>query len=347
MSAAWALADAWVSAPVWISAWAVIVALAIDRWAGEPPLRLHPVVWMGNFLSWAGRWVQSHTRQAPGNSPDYMAFCLAALVWSGGGAMVLIVSWWIEQRLLAGFISLGVVPGGLGSALFLGVLLKPLLAWAMLHSEVQAVEQALDPAQGGGLAAGRTRLSWLVSRDVAALSESQVRESAIESLAENLNDSVVAPLFWFVLLGLPGAALYRFANTADAMWGYTGVYKGQNWLWAGKWAARFDDVLSWLPARLTALLLAGVNGGLNLSCLRDEAHRTPSPNSGWPMAAMALSLGVCLQKPGVYALNSKGCAPGASDIQLALGLASKVTIALVLIALATLIFIAIGNFSWL
>jgi adenosylcobinamide-phosphate synthase len=80
----------------------------------------------------------------------------------------------------------------------------------------------------------------------------QVRESAIESLAENLNDSVVAPLFWFALLGLPGAALYRFANTADAMWGYPGMRGGRYWQWAGKWAARADDVLSWVPARITA-----------------------------------------------------------------------------------------------
>ncbi|WP_143760170.1 CobD/CbiB family cobalamin biosynthesis protein, partial [Colwellia marinimaniae] len=91
--------------------------------------------------------------------------------------------------------------------------------------------------------------------DVQPLDATAVRESAIESLAENLSDSVIAPLFWFVLLGLPGAALYRFANTADAMWGYPGMRGGRYWQWAGKWAARADDVLSWLPARLTALLL--------------------------------------------------------------------------------------------
>ena len=158
--------------------------------------------------------------------------------------------------------------------LLLGLLLKSLLAWRMLRGEVLAVEAALAES----LPAGRARLAWLVSRDVQALSEAEVRESAIESLAENLNDSVVAPIFWFVLLGLPGAALYRFANTADAMWGYHGIYQGRDWAWAGKWAARADDVLSWLPARLTALLLALVNGGLSLRALRREAGRTPSPN---------------------------------------------------------------------
>ncbi|MFZ2220516.1 MAG: adenosylcobinamide-phosphate synthase CbiB [Rhodoferax sp.] len=347
MSAIWTLADALsLLASVGVAAGAILVALAVDRWAGEPPLKFHPVVWMGNYLGWVGRWVQAHTRQTSDSTPDFKAFWLAALVWSGGAAICLIVTWWFQQGALAGFATLGVVPGGLGAAVVLGVLLKPLLAWAMLYSEVQAVEQALDPAQGGSLAAGRTRLSGLVSRDVTALSESQVRESALESLAENLNDSVVAPLFWFVLLGLPGAALYRFANTADAMWGYPGVYKGQNWLWAGKWAARVDDVLSWLPARLTALLLAAISGGVNLKRLRGEAHRTPSPNSGWPMAAMALSLGVCLQKPRVYALNSKGCAPESEHTHQALFLASKVVLALVFASGATLIFIAIGYFLW-
>ncbi len=144
----------------------------------------------------------------------------------------------------------------------------------MLKSEVQAVEKAL----GESLQAGRERLSWLVSRDVAVLTEVQVRESAIESLAENLNDSVVAPIFWFLLLGLPGAALYRFANTADAIWGYRGERNGQIWEWGGKWTAWADDCLSWLPARLTATLLAVVSGGFSVrtpSSLLGQSHQKP------------------------------------------------------------------------
>jgi adenosylcobinamide-phosphate synthase len=346
MSAMWAMTDSWVFLPVWISALALLVALAVDRWAGEPAVRFHPVVWMGNYLNWTGRWVQLRTRQTVGAPPDFKSFWLAALVWCAGVAVFSIAAFALQKGVMALPVSLGLMPGGLLAALLLGLALKPMLAWAMLRSEVQAVEQALDPAQGGGLAAGRERLSWLVSRDVSSLSESQVRESAIESLAENLNDSVVAPLFWFVVLGLPGAALYRFANTADAMWGYPGVYKGQNWAWAGKWAARADDGLSWLPARITALLLFFLSGGINLNQLRREAQRTPSPNSGWPMAAMALSLGVCLQKPGVYALNPGGRAPGGPDTGLALSLASKVALALVLSAGVTLIFIATGYLLW-
>ena len=193
----------------------------------------------------------------------------------------------------------------------------------MLRTEAQAVEHALSGLPDGSLARGRERLRFLVSRDVTDLSEVQVRESVIESLAENLNDSVVAPIFWFVVLGLPGALMYRFANTADAMWGYPGMYRGRNWQWAGKWAARADDVLSWLPARITALLLALAAAGVSFAQLYRDAARTPSPNSGWPMAAMAMALGCSLSKPQVYVLNAPGREPEAADIERAIRLAGR------------------------
>ena len=314
---------------VWWLVGALWLALLVDHWLGEPPARWHPVVWMGHYLSWAGRWLAPQRGQAGG--VDYRRFWLGALAWWVGCALVLIASVALQVLILSWHPALGVVA--------LGLALKPLLAWRMLRDEVQAVEHAL----GESLAAGRERLAWLVSRDVSALSETEVRESAIESLAENLNDSVVAPLCWFLLLGLPGAALYRFANTADAMWGYRGVYRGQEWEWAGKWAARADDVLSWLPARLTALSLALVRGGLSLRAVRTEAARTPSPNSGWPMAAMALALGVGLRKPGVYVLHAPGRAPQAADTALALRYARNAVLALVLIASIALFLIAFWN----
>jgi adenosylcobinamide-phosphate synthase len=310
---------------------ALLAALAVDRWLGEPPVRLHPVVWLGHYLGWAGAWVQRRTVQQPA-LPDYKAFWLSALMWTAGAAIFVVATWALQSLLLT-------LPWWAAGVL-LGLLLKPMLAWAMLQSEVLAVEAAL----GQSLPAGRERLSWLVSRDVAQLSATEVRESAIESLAENLNDSVVAPIFWFVLLGLPGAALYRFANTADAMWGYPVIYKGQNWAWAGKWAARVDDVLGWLPARLTGGLLLLVASwqpagpGLTLCNLRREAGQTPSPNSGWPMAAMALALAIRLGKPAVYTLNPTGQTPTAADTQRAIIHASRALLALVLLALAALYF---------
>jgi len=309
-----------------VLALAVLVALAVDRWLGEPPVRWHPVVWMGHYLGWGGRWVQARARQVPDGAADYKAFWLGALVWIGGLALVLIASWLLQDVVLAW--------PWWAAALGLGLLLKPLLAWSLLVSEVQAVEGALAQS----LTAGRERLRWLVSRDVAALTETQVRESAIETLAENFSDSVVAPLFWFVLLGLPGAALFRFANTADAMWGYRGVYQGQNWEWAGKWAARADDVLCWLPARITGVMLLAA-APQRWRQLRREAARTPSPNSGWPMAAMALALGLALHKPGVYALNAGGGQARPADTAAAIRLARNSLLALVFIAPIAIILI--------
>jgi adenosylcobinamide-phosphate synthase len=224
-------------------------------------------------------------------------------------------------------------------ALLLGLLLKPLFAWRMLRDEVLAVEAALAVS----LDAGRVQLGRLVSRDVNLLDEREVRESAIESLAENLNDSLVAPVFWFVLFGLPGAAVYRFANTADAMWGYRGERGGRDWTWFGKWAARADDLLSWLPARLTALLLALVAWRWPDGLAR-EARRTPSPNSGWPMGAMALLLGVRLAKPGVYALNAEGRAPSAADMQRTAQLGGRAVLAWALCA--SIVIVAAIGMRW-
>ena len=333
----------------------MLVALAVDALWGEPPARWHPVVWMGRALEVLGRGIAP---TAP-TGRDFKCFWLAAFAWCALAAIVLAVAALLQTLLLwllmpvyqpASMALLAVVGApGLGvanmlhatrwllAALLMGLLLKPLMALALLQSEVRAVEAALEQSLG----AGRTRLTWLVSRDVAQLSADEVRQSAIESLAENLNDSVVAPLFWFVLLGLPGAALYRFANTADAMWGYPGMRGGRYWQWAGKWAARADDVLSWLPARLTALLLALAADGVPLRLLAQEARKTPSPNSGWPMAAMALGLGVRLSKPGAYCLNPAGRAPTAADAQQAQKIVSKVALRFVLIALAALVSIAI------
>ncbi|ABM37456.1 adenosylcobinamide-phosphate synthase CbiB [Polaromonas naphthalenivorans] len=314
----------------------LLLALWIDRRWGEPPVAFHPVVWIGHYLKACGR-VTVRCPPAP-------AFVLGALAWMAGAAAAGALAWALQALSfwqLARFMARPGIENGLAATVLIALmawLLKSMLSWRMLVDEVGAVEAALRQS----LPAGRERLSWLVSRDTASLSESQVRESVIETLAENLNDSVVAPIFWFVLLGLPGAAVYRFANTADAMWGYRGTYRGQHWEWAGKWAARADDALSWLPARLTAWLLMGVTRQVQFGALRREAARTPSPNSGWPMAAMAMALGVTLSKPGVYTLNATGRAPRAGDVPLAQKNASKVVFALVPYAV-----IAIVSVAWM
>ena len=278
------------------------VALLVDR-LGEPPAWAHPVVGMGRYLG-----LFKLTRLKPA-----LGFVAGALAWLLGAAAVGFIALWLE-----GWVLIALQPWAspwrlAGAALLIGVLLKPMLAWRMLADEAMAVEAALQTS----LAEGRTRLSRLVSRDTSALTETEVREAAIETLAENLNDSVIAPLFWFAIAGLPGAAVYRFANTADAMWGYRDERE-----WCGKWAARADDLLSWLPARLTALVLMPPS----LLAVAREARRTPSPNSGWPMAAMALRLDVRLSKPGVYSLHASGQPVAAGALQAACTMAAHAVI---------------------
>jgi len=295
-----------------LAALCVLLALALDRGLGEPPARLHPVVWMGHWLGWFSRWLPT--------LPAKAGFCAGTLAWLLGAlgvlALALALHTWVLRPLAVQQPALAVLLGA--------VLLKPLLAWRMLREEVRAVDAALAQS----VPAGRQQLARLVSRDTSQLSPAAVREAAIETLAENLNDSVVAPLFWFAVAGLPGAALYRYANTADAMWGYRG-----RWEWAGKCAARVDDALSWLPARLTALLLClAAWQWPGWRPLRGQAQRTPSPNGGWPMGAMALLLGCQLGKPGVYALNAGAPAPGAPEHALALQWAGRAVGCLALLA---------------
>ena len=273
----------------------IIIALLIDRHWGEPPAWAHPVVWIGRFLNTVGRTL-------PDRAPA-VAFALGALGWLAGAACV---------AAAYGYTAIGLakLPAPLDVALT-ALLLKPLFALRMLISEVNAVEHSL----GAGLDCGRARLAHIVSRDTAQLDAGEIRESALESLSENLSDSVIGPLFWFAVFGLPGAAVYRFANTADAMWGYRG-----RWEWAGKFAARLDDLLNLIPARITAvgLLMMSPNRLRMLRRLPREASMTPSPNSGWPMGALALALNVRLGKPAVYTLNAQGLVPCAADVSKAI-----------------------------
>jgi adenosylcobinamide-phosphate synthase len=183
------------------------------------------------------------------------------------------------------------------------LLLKSVFAYRNLRRSVNEVAQALAEEN---LPEARRRLSWhLVSRDTSDLTAEEVAGAAIESLAENLTDSLAAPLLAYAGGGLAAAWGYRFVNTADAMWGYrTTEFEA-----LGKFAARLDDALNWLPARLTGWLLvaaaalSGEDGGQAARVMLKQHARTASPNAGWTMSAMAGALNVTLTKRGVYELS--------------------------------------------
>ena len=206
--------------------------------------------------------------------------------------------------------------GRLGHA---GVLLEALALTCLLSLRGlvgAAREVAAELARGDLVAARRVVGHHLVSRPTAALDEGHVASAAVESVAENLTDSVVAPALCYLVAGLPGAAVYRVLNTADAMFGYRDGPLEH----FGKVAARLDDVVNLLPARLSGLslvvgaALAGQRAGGAWTALRRDGRRTASPNAGWTMSAMAGALGVRLEKPGAYELGA-GRLPAGPDIE--------------------------------
>lgn len=172
------------------------------------------------------------------------------------------------------------------------------LAHKSLIDHVKAVATGLTSS----LAEGRHALSMIVSRDTSDMSESDIVRSAIESGSENLSDGVIAPALWFMIFGLPGLMLYKITNTADSIVGYkTDRFVDYGWA-----AARLDDVLNWVPARITAIIL--MFGGwviLQFSTIQKDAATHKSPNAGWPEAAIAYDLGISLGGPRSYHGNQQ------------------------------------------
>ncbi|MEJ5248225.1 MAG: adenosylcobinamide-phosphate synthase CbiB [Caldilinea sp.] len=282
---------------------ALLLAFALDWLWGDPGNRWHPVAWMGTAIAWLRRRAPRQGRTAP----FLFGLCLA-----GGGA---VLSAFIAQ-LLAHTLSRAPTPV---AALLEAILLKMTFSLRGLLAAGRSVEAALER---GELETARRLLAWhLVSRDVSRLDASQVAAATIESLAENLSDGTLAPLFYYALApkaewGLAAAYAYRFLNTADAMLGYRDAERE----WLGKAPARLDDVANLLPARATALLIVacaritGGDGRRAWRIWRGDARRTASPNAGHPMAAMAGALGVELEKVGHYVLGAGLASPQTRDI---------------------------------
>ena len=164
-------------------------------------------------------------------------------------------------------------------------------------SLIEHAENIYTPLKSGDLEQARYAVSMIVSRNTDKMSEKEITSSAIESVLENGNDAVFGPMFWFLILGAPGAVLFRLANTLDAMWGY----KHERYLQFGWFTARADDILGWIPARITALAYA-FQGNLNtaIECWRSQAKECSSPNGGVVMTTGAGALGVIIGGPTYY-----------------------------------------------
>lgn len=305
---------------------AVLVAWMLDS-VGEPPVAWHPVVWYGKLI-------QRLEQASPRGNRAQLVYGGAMLVLAAPAALLPALLVCELARQARGVIGkrYGRMCGELTSALIEGSALKPFFALCMLADAGRAVRQ---PLERNDIPAARQALQSLVSRDRSQLTAEQMAAAAIESLGENLSDSVVAPLFYYALGGLPGAALYRLCNTFDSMVGYHGRYE-----YIGKAAARLDDLLNLFPARLTALLIilfAPLFGGTRRKAWavwRRDARKTASPNAGHPMAALAGALDVQLEKVGHYTLGDNQKAPCPADIQRAERMVARIgSIAVILAAL--------------
>jgi adenosylcobinamide-phosphate synthase len=252
------------------SAWVLILAMVLDAAFGEPNWiwsRLpHPAVVMGRIIGWADQRFNTGTLRKLKGTLTVIALVLGA----GALGWVLSLHWLLEL-----------------------VVVAVLLAQRSLADHVGAVARGLR----FGVDNGRRAVAMIVGRDTKPLNASGIVRSAIESAAENFGDGVIAPLFWYLVGGVPGILIYKVVNTADSMIGYR-TPKHLQFGWA---AARLDDVLNWVPARLTAVLIAVATG--TASQWRRIAQDAPlhrSPNAGWPEAAMAVALNVAISGPRSY-----------------------------------------------
>ena len=261
-------------------------SLLLDRLIGDPQSRFHPVALLGTFI---GLWGKVRFY------PQRLERFIGILGWVVTVAVCL-----IPCLLIARFAPVWVY------VIFSILALAFSIGWRSLEEHVKAVERALDASD----TEGRAAVSRMVSRSTETLTQEQIRSAAYESAAENLVDSIIAPIFWFVVfellfgLGICGAVLFRAANTMDAMLGYR-----DDRLRLGWFSARMDDVLAFIPARVTGLILmlifaVGGSGRAACAALKSDRKKRPGFNGGIPMSLIAGGCGICFDKPGVYQIGT-------------------------------------------
>lgn len=253
----------------------LLIGWLLDLLIGDPQWLPHPVVWFGKAISACEHKLnRGHHRNAKG---AVVAICLIALVF----ALTWLVRYWLLS--LSSYLLL----------LLDAIIIFYCLAGTTLIREVREVFFALDRS----VEEGRQQVARIVGRDTTELSAQEVRTAALETLAENLSDGVIAPLFWFALLGTPGMLAYKMVNTLDSMIGY----KTERYKAFGCWAAHIDDVANYIPARLTALLMILASGKLRLlTFVLKNGRKHASPNSGYPEAALAGILNCRFGGPHYY-----------------------------------------------
>lgn len=282
----------------------LLLAILIDLSFGDPPNKYHPVAAMGHFIQ---RFIHQHNRGS--GARRFLFGTIMVLLGSFTFALPAIFFQLATEQLAFWW-----------RAILTGLFLYPVFAFRQL---LIAGNEVLAALNANDLPEARRLTAWhLVSRETEQLDEQKVSSAVVESLAENLTDSFFAPLFFYALAGLPFAWMYRFVNTADAMVGY----HHPDYEYFGKFAARLDDVLNWLPARICGLLLV-ISAWFCQFDYRNawqtmlgQYTLTASPNAGWTMAAAAGALGITLDKEGYYRLEGGPNLPARQDITRAIKL---------------------------
>ena len=275
----------------------LLIGWLLDLFFGDPQKLPHPIVWFGKMIAACEHQYNKGTHRK----------LKGALIAIGLILFVFAITWMLRKIL--GIFALFIFDGTREQVYQIPILLYIFdalaifycLAGTTLIREVREVFLALDRS----LEEGRKQVARIVGRDTSELSAQEVRTAALETLAENLSDGVIAPLFWLAILGTPGMLAYKMVNTLDSMIGY----KTERYRDFGCWAAHIDDIANYIPARLTALLmltfsppkLGGVRGGLNrLKFVRKYARNHASPNSGYPESALAAILDCRFGGPHYY-----------------------------------------------
>jgi len=258
---------------------AIVIALGLDYWLGEPK-RLHPLVGFGSFADGLEKWLNS-AQGLLAKQNDTLLKCKGILALTLAIGPLGFAAYSIEQTFVA---------NDFLSTLLAGVVLYVAIGWRSLIEHAKAIS---IPLYKGDLTTAQVAVSRIVSRDTQDLNEQEIAKAATESVLENGADALFAALFWFIVAGIPGVVIYRLSNTLDAMWGY----KNSRFLHFGWAAARFDDLLNFIPARLTALaytLCGSMNGQTQNAwqSWRQQAGTWKSPNAGPVMAAGAGAIGV-------------------------------------------------------
>lgn len=264
----------------------LLIAWLLDLLLGDPAWLPHPIVYMGKWIAFGERHLNNGShRKLKGALFSLISICgVFILTWGILTLATVPEAATVPESFAFGFPS--ILPHAIGA-----LLLFFCLAGHTLRKEVRMVFEALEH----GLDEGRRQVARIVGRDTAQLSEQEVHTAALETLAENLSDGVIAPLFWFLLLGVPGAMAYKMINTLDSMIGY----QNERYKAFGCWAAHIDDIANYIPARITAsliLIAAFIMRPLSLritNCALRTIKYGPqhaSPNSGWPEAALATIL---------------------------------------------------------